>query len=86
MYFANEDELAIRTLAAAAYRILRDLLEKRGLSYLDVPVGTGVYLTAKDYFEGKIGDEELNVVSGDNQEFKTFVLNLSDEIRQGKFL
>ena len=87
MYLANEDELAIHTLAAAAYRILRDLLEKRGLSDLDLPVGTGVYLTAKDYFEGKIGDEELNVVSGGDQEFKTFILNLSDKIRKrgGKF-
>jgi hypothetical protein len=82
MYLANEDELAIHTLAAAAYRILRDLLEKRGLSDLDVPVGMGVYLTAKDYVEGKMGDEELNVVCGCNQEFKTFILNLSGKIRK----
>jgi hypothetical protein len=82
MYLANEDELAIHTLAAAAYRILRDLLEKRGLSDLDVPVGLGVYLTAKDYFERKIGDEELDEVCRDNQEFKIFILSICEEIRK----
>jgi hypothetical protein len=32
MYFSGEDELAIYTVAAAAHRILRDLMEKRGRS------------------------------------------------------
>ncbi len=82
MYLANEDELAIHTLAAAAYRILRDLLEKRGLSDLDVPVGMGVYLTAKDYVDGKIADKELDEVCRNNQEFKTFMLNICEEIRK----
>ena len=30
MTFANEDELAIHTVAAAAYRLVRDLLNRRG--------------------------------------------------------
>lgn len=47
MTFANEDELAIHTVAAAAYRILRDLLEKRGRFDLDELVTAGLYETAR---------------------------------------
>ena len=33
MFFAGEDELAVHTIAAAAFRVLRDLHKKRGKSY-----------------------------------------------------
>jgi hypothetical protein len=33
MFFAKEDELAIHTVASAAFRLLRDLTAKRGKNF-----------------------------------------------------
>lgn len=59
MTFANEDELAIHTVAAAAYRILRDLLEKRGRFDLDELFAGGVYESARRLAAGELPQEEL---------------------------
>jgi len=59
MTFANEDELAIHTVAAAAYRILRDMLDKRGRHDLENLYRAGLYRMAKDFVNGKLSKDEL---------------------------
>ncbi len=59
MMFANEDELAIHTIAAAAYRILRDVLEKRGRHDLEYLYQAGLYGMAKAFALGQMSKKEL---------------------------
>lgn len=59
MTFTGEDELAIHTVATAAYRILRDLLDKRGRHDLEELYRTGLYLKARDFVRGKLSASEL---------------------------
>jgi hypothetical protein len=54
MSLGGEDELAIHTVAAAAYQILRDLKKKRGRKELRDRLGLGIFLFAKDLASGKI--------------------------------
>jgi hypothetical protein len=49
-----EDELAIHTVASAAYQILRDLKKKRSRKELSDRLGLGIFLFAKDLASGKI--------------------------------
>lgn len=59
MTFTGEDELAIHTVAAAAYRILRDLLDKRGRHDLEELYRTGLYVKACDFVHRTISASEL---------------------------
>ena len=63
MTFANEDELAIHTVAAAAYRIVRDLLEKRERFELDETITWGVYTTARSLAAGELPQAELDRIA-----------------------
>ena len=45
MTFANEDELAIHTVAAAAYGIVRDLLGTRGRSNSEELYAADIYIS-----------------------------------------
>src|SRR5712691_2463382 len=54
MAFAGEDELAIHTVLSAAYRIVRDLREKRGRrEQPNEAYATGVFYVARAYATGK---------------------------------
>lgn len=54
MFLMNEDELAVHTVAAAAFRILRDYKEKeRGRSELADTLKRGFFYTARDLVVGK---------------------------------
>jgi hypothetical protein len=59
MTFDTEDELAIHTVAAAAYRILRDILEKRGRHDKEELVRAGVYDAARSLAHGQMSDDEI---------------------------
>jgi hypothetical protein len=59
MTFAYEDELAIHTVAAAAYRILRDMLDKRGRHDLEDLYRAGLYRMAEDFVNGKLSKDKL---------------------------
>jgi len=59
MTLANEDELAIHTVAAAAYRILRDMLHKRGRHDLEDLFRSGLLGMAKKFIEGELSKDEL---------------------------
>jgi hypothetical protein len=54
MFLFHEDELAIHTVAAAAYRIVRDIRKKRGrLEIPHEPEIVGIFYMAKAYAEGR---------------------------------
>jgi hypothetical protein len=62
MTFANEDELAIHTVAAAAYRILRDILANRGRDDFVDLIKQGTYLLALDLINGKLSERESDIL------------------------
>src|ERR1700734_3571163 len=53
MHLANEDSLAIHTVASAAFRILRDLKEKRGSGQLKEAMSAGLFAYADDLVSGR---------------------------------
>jgi hypothetical protein len=59
MTFDGEDKLAIHTVAAAAYRILRDMLEKRGRHDKEELARAGVYYAARSLARGQMSDDEI---------------------------
>jgi len=54
MLLLNLDELAVHTVAAAAFRILRDVKEKRGRSELSDSLNRGMFFVARDLANGKL--------------------------------
>jgi hypothetical protein len=59
IFFIEEDELAIHTIASAALRILRDLLKKRGRNLAIKILQAGIYNMAWQYAEGTLPKEVL---------------------------
>jgi hypothetical protein len=62
MFFAKEDELAIHTVASAAFRILRDVTEKRGKNFTAEVLRNGIYSMARQYAEGKLPKAMLKLI------------------------
>ena len=54
MYFAGEDELAIHTVASAAYGLLRDLKAERGLDEAADNYLASVFYIVRDYRRGTL--------------------------------
>lgn len=54
MYFAGEDELAIHTVASAAYRVISDLKEKRGRNEVGDYYLTKIFYAIRDYRRGTL--------------------------------
>lgn len=54
MFFANEDELAINTVASAAYRIIADLKRKRGRDEVGDYYLTMIFYVVRDYRRGTL--------------------------------
>jgi hypothetical protein len=52
MTIANEDEVAIHTVASAGYRILRDLLNKRGKFDVEELLRLGLFAHASELVRG----------------------------------
>jgi hypothetical protein len=59
MTLSGEDELAIHTVAAASFRLLRDIKQKRGRTELTDQYGRGLYHIARDIVAGKGLPREL---------------------------
>ena len=57
LYFAHDDELSIHTLVAAALRILRDLIDKRGTDFEAEVLRAGLYAWAKQYRAGTLSED-----------------------------
>lgn len=54
MFFAGEDELAIHTVASAAYRIISDLKKKRGRDEVADYYLTTIFYAVRDYRRGTL--------------------------------
>ncbi len=54
MYFGGEDELAVHTVAAAAYRVLTDLKADRGIVEAANVYLTSIFYVVRDYRRGTL--------------------------------
>lgn len=54
MFFAGEDELAVHTVASAAYRILTDLKSERGKDEVGDYYLTAIFYCVRDYLRGTL--------------------------------
>lgn len=75
MYFAEEDELAIHTVASAAYGIIRDLKEQRGRDEVGDNFLTSIFYAVRDYKAGTLPSYLAN-----NPEIMKFVTELADQL------
>ena len=62
MTLRNEDQLAIHTVASAAYNILRDVKSKRGQSELADAVKTGLFVSAKDFLRARDAGKSVELI------------------------
>jgi hypothetical protein len=65
MVLQDEDELAVHTLVAAAYRILRDLKAKRGRNELSDNFSSGLFYVARDLAIGKLQELPSEIAASD---------------------
>jgi hypothetical protein len=79
MFFAKEDELAIHTVASAAFRVLRDVTEKRGKQFTAEMLRSGIYNIARRYAEGKLPEKELKVI--ENTGLMVTIESILDDVR-----
>ena len=75
MFFAQRDELAIHTVASAAYRILIDLKEKRGRDEAADAQFSGIFYIVRSYRRGT-----LPVEIQDDPEFMKFITGMADQL------
>jgi len=77
--FANEDDLAVHTITAAAFRILRDITQKRGRSHLRETIRAGIYFMAHRQIAGSLLLTEIETL----KDLKLFglVCKVADDIR-----
>jgi hypothetical protein len=59
LFFADEDPLAIHTVAAAATRVLQDIIGTRGGTLSSHVLQNGFYAAAKRYADSKMSDAEV---------------------------
>src|SRR5438445_6373637 len=57
MFFAGEDELAVHTLASAAYRLLADLKAERGIDEVGDVYQTAIFYLVRDFHRGTLPEE-----------------------------
>jgi hypothetical protein len=62
MFFAEEDDLAIHTVASAAFRILRDVTDKRSKNFTDELLRNGMREMARLYVEGNLPKATLESI------------------------
>lgn len=80
MVLNREDELAVHTVAAAAYRILRDLLDKRGRSDFEELIQHGIYAYAYSIASGQFSEEEIDNLKHDHPQLFPIITSLAARI------
>lgn len=75
MYFAGEDELAVHTVASAAYRLLADLKAERGMDEAATVYLTSIFYVVRDYRRGNL----LNEMRSD-AEFMKWVQEIAEQL------
>jgi len=83
MTFTNADELATHTVAAASYRILRDLLYKRGRSDQADLISAGIIQTAQSIASGTLSPAEFEALTKDAPQLEDFFLSLAERVSGG---
>ncbi len=81
MSLFNEDELAIHTVAAAAYRVLHDLLEKRGVDDFADTIRMGLFGMAKELVSGTLSEKGRKILATDKY-LKGIIPTIAERIRQ----
>jgi hypothetical protein len=82
MTLAGEDELAVHTVGSAAYRLLRDIKERRGGSDLEDKVARGLFHMAKDTLAPN--PKQAADLAGGNKILHAMLLDLAAAIRNGE--
>jgi len=75
LYFAGEDELAIHTIASAAYRLLSDLKAERGIEEAENVYLTSIFYAVRDYRRGTLPEEMTS-----DPELIAWVRGLADQL------
>lgn len=83
MTFSGEDPLAIHTVAAAAYRLLRDIKQKRGRSELADILGRSLFYIAKDIVAEKPESIPKELIS--EPQLMKIIETIVDSMRNGEF-
>jgi hypothetical protein len=81
MFFQREDELAIHTVAAAAFQILRDITEHRGGHFTTDLFNRGILSFAREYAQGTLPPDKLAMIEGSS--FMPIIMELAKHIRAG---
>jgi hypothetical protein len=82
MYFSGEDELAVHTVAAAAYALLQDLKRIEGRGEYTDQIGRGVFAMASDVASGYL--KELPPEIGADSQLAELILTVAEQIKCGK--
>jgi hypothetical protein len=75
MYFADEDELAVHTVASAAYRLINDLKLAKGKDEVADYHLTSIFYAVRDFHRGKLP----SYMTG-NAELMLWIKNLADTL------
>ncbi len=84
MLLANEDSLAIHTVTAAGFGVLRDLLKHRGKYDLEELSSAGIYQCALEYAEGLVTREQLAVIFKGDDFSQDIIVYIAEEIKEKK--
>ncbi|AFJ02624.1 hypothetical protein Q7C_1475 [Methylophaga frappieri] len=75
MYFQSEDELAVHTIAAAAYGLLKDIKKSRGMSEAADTYLVSVFYIVRDYRRGNLPEEMTR-----DSDFMTEIERLAEKL------
>jgi hypothetical protein len=64
MFFDREDALAVHTVAATAFQILRDITKQRGGNFTEEFIGAGILNIAKPYSAATLHPEKKAFFEG----------------------
>jgi hypothetical protein len=75
MFFADEDELAIHTVASAAYRVIADLKTAQGVDETEDVFLASIFYAVRDYRRGTLPEDMKS-----NPELMAWVRGLADQL------
>jgi hypothetical protein len=79
IFFQREDELAIHTLAAAAFQILRDVTSQRGDHFTSEVFRSGILSIVQQYVQGTLPPDKKAMIEGSS--LMPTIAELAEQIR-----
>jgi hypothetical protein len=79
LFFQREDELAIHSITAAAFQLLRDLTKKRGEHFTSEVFGLGILELAKQFAAGTLPKDKRTMLEGSR--LMPVIRELAEQIR-----